>query len=409
MNNNNLRNGSLPRDIKKKNTSEIFRAMMGERDFSASYISEKTHISRLTVSKVIEEFCDMGIVIPVGKGNSTKVGGKRPNQYALNNKKYVIVVLGTIYLPYYGLLSLDGTVRITYGGRVRHNYDYNQYIEILANSIDKTLFDNSIESSDVLGIILANGGIIADNKRVVFNSNNPEWGNNLNIADDLKKQLKHNTDVYVENAAKIAANAFSSCDKFIGKKSAVLFVDYGISIVLMEDGKVLESAHNVTGELGHMCLEPSDDVVCGCGSKGCFESLISHDRMLSIIQKLPKKKKDEFMANYNGKDDIRTYILEEEKKGSEVAEQLSDYLAKYVGLALRNVYLAYDPSIIAIVGNISNGSEAFFNKIKKIITENRYLKDVEIDFEIEKRKVIEVISNGGTNMILHSTIKGCEE
>ena len=40
-------------------------------------------------------------------------------------------------------------------------------------------------------------------------------------------------------------------------------------------GELMRGAHAISGEIGHMNLDPVDGARCICGSRGCFEAMVS--------------------------------------------------------------------------------------------------------------------------------------
>ena len=84
--------GALPKDIKQKNDAEILRSIAGQRVFTVQDIANQTKISRLTITRALERFIEKGIVIQGGKGSSTSLGGKKPQEYSLNDGRYGISI-----------------------------------------------------------------------------------------------------------------------------------------------------------------------------------------------------------------------------------------------------------------------------------------------------------------------------
>ena len=84
--------GALPKDIKQKNDMEILRSLADLESFTVQDIANRTKISRLTITRALERFMEKGIVVQSGKGNSTSLGGKKPQEYILNPNRYAISI-----------------------------------------------------------------------------------------------------------------------------------------------------------------------------------------------------------------------------------------------------------------------------------------------------------------------------
>ena len=61
-------------------------------EYTANAISEQIGLSRQTVMKAIQFFVDKGIVVSTGKGDSTSIGGKRPELFSLAFDKFLLCI-----------------------------------------------------------------------------------------------------------------------------------------------------------------------------------------------------------------------------------------------------------------------------------------------------------------------------
>ena len=55
---------------------------------------------------------------------------------------------------------------------------------------------------------------------------------------------------------------------------AYLNLGTGLAAGIVLDGRLLRGGHGVAGEIGHIPVDPAG-VVCGCGQRGCLETLAS--------------------------------------------------------------------------------------------------------------------------------------
>ncbi len=397
--------GALPKDIKQKNDAEILRSIADQGVFTVQDIANRTRISRLTITRALERFMEKGIVVSLGKGSSTSLGGKKPQEYSLNHGRYVISIAPSGGETLVCLMSFTGEEIDQESFVFPAALTYEQFIENSAESVKKLIARNEIKEEKLYGIILCTGGII-DRKEGIFRiSSIPEWDDDLHAARDLSKKLGFDTHIEVENVSKVCSGILRFDSEVQGKRAAVMYADYGVSITLLEDGKTLESVNDVNGELGHMCLDPNDKEVCVCGSRGCFEVLISQKRIRKMTDELPEKEKEELLKHYDGRDDIRSYLLEEEKKGNRKAMELCSRMARYIGLAFRNVILAVDPDLFVIQGVFARASDRFLDEVRSVIRENKYLSDISVDIKRENRELSGMLKQGSMNIMLSSILE----
>lgn len=131
--------------------------------------------------------------------------------------------------------------------------------------------------------------------------------------------------VYLENDANLGVlgEAWQGVDK--GFRNVIgIVIGTGIGGGILIDGSLYRGAGNAAGEIGHIVMDISDvtsnvdsgndadnDVICGCGQRGCFEALASRR---AIARKLLRRKREQ------DPDDIRWH---ENNLGS---DQLADYV-----------------------------------------------------------------------------------
>ena len=398
--------GALPKDIKQKNDAEILRSLADLKTFTVQDIANQTRISRLTITRALERFMEKGVVVQAGKGCSTSLGGKKPQEYSLNHSRYAISVAPSSGKTLCTLMSFDGEVIDEKDFTFPSNLSYEKFIEQTADRIGKLLSEHRIPAEDFYGIILCSGGII-DPKAGIFRvSSIPTWDNDLHAAEDLSKKLGFDTNIIVENVSKVCSSMLRFDSEVQGRLAAVMYADFGVSITLLSDGKTPETANNVNGELGHMCLDSEDEEECVCGSKGCLEVLISQKRILKMISELSKDARIALLKDYDGKRDIRMYLFERYRAEDPEAVRLCRYMAKYIGLAFRNVCLAVDPDLFVVQGLFSYAPDRFFDEVRSVIRENKYLQGIDIDIRKEKRELSEMLKKGSLNILLSSVLEG---
>ena len=397
--------GALPKDIKQKNDMEILRSLADLESFTVQDIANRTKISRLTITRALERFMEKGIVVQSGKGNSTSLGGKKPQEYILNPNRYAISIAPSKGKTQCTLMSFDGNEIDMKEFPFPSNMAYPQFIKNAAACIRDLLKDNKIKEEEFYGIVLYSGGIIDPKEGVFTVSSIPEWGNDLHAAEDLRKELGKDYHIESENVSKVCSGMLRFNNDVLGKRVAVMYADYGISITLLEDGKTPDTVNNVNGELGHMCLDPNDEEICVCGSKGCFEVLISQKRIRKMIDALPAKERDLLLKDYDGKEDVRIYLLKKQGEGNAQADRLCEYMSRYIGLAFRNVILAFDPELFVIQGVFSYASKQFFDQVRSVIRENKYLANIDIDIRKESRELSQMLKKGSMNIALCSILE----
>lgn len=83
---------ACPADLKYSNRIQVIETFLSGGVYSANDISASIGLSRQTVMKSIQFFLRSGLLVSAGKGDSTNLGGKRPELFTLSQEKYFLCI-----------------------------------------------------------------------------------------------------------------------------------------------------------------------------------------------------------------------------------------------------------------------------------------------------------------------------
>jgi len=134
------------------------------------------------------------------------------------------------------------------------------------------LVDRSgIPSSKILGIGMAVAGLVDRQRRVIEYS--PDFGwHDADIIADLRKTVPF--PIVFDNVTRVMA--IGELHFGLGRTSdtfVCINVGYGIGAGVISEGKPFFGARGMSGEFGHIVVDPFSDARCMCGNKGCLEAL----------------------------------------------------------------------------------------------------------------------------------------
>ena len=265
--NNNVGSPACPADLKYGNRIQVIETFLSGGVCSTNDISATIGLSRQTVMKSIQFFLRSGLLISVGKGDSTHVGGKRPELFALSPEKYFLCItlwpqelrlhLFTIGQQLKGQICLsrplppDPKAAMDHVGRLS--------VELLEQY--------QIPPENLCAVSVSTAGTV-DYKtgRLKYSSQSPAWGTDVPLVSYLQPYFAPNTMIFLENAGKMTARPFLLEKDLAGKRVLVIFACWGLSSCLIEKGRILGGKNSLIGEIGHMIIDPSDPETCGCGS-----------------------------------------------------------------------------------------------------------------------------------------------
>ncbi|MBQ9518348.1 MAG: ROK family protein, partial [Firmicutes bacterium] len=190
--------------------------------------------------------------------------------------------------------------------------------------------------------------------------------------------------VYVCNEAKMTGYAELYYNKALYDKSYVaIYTLDGIAAGYIDKGKIMMGSHTLIGEIGHMTLDANDVEICQCGSCGCFERLVSIDRLYNRIINSPNYELS-VLYRYGAGLTLDNIFNAAENDGDELARETVRYIAKYFSMAIKNIIINIDPEIIIIQGSYASAGVYFHKQLTKNLGTFKYMpreNSVEITYD----------------------------
>lgn len=392
---------AVPSALKYRNRQLILDCFRDHQEHSVGDIVARTGISKLTVMRAIQFFCSKNILISSGKGESTELGGKRPEYFRFCCRKYLLTIM--LWPETLGLTLFDMNLheirRSSYSWiipatpELAFAFVREQAMALLAQA--------GIGCDDLYGVSLSTSGIVDYDSLVLkYSVHSPEWGNDIPVGHYLKSIFGDTPYYFVENAGKCISRAILEEQEHPDRRILVLFTAWGLSGALIQDGKILSGRDSLIGEVGHMILDPTDTERCSCGSCGCLERLVSISRLRKRIALDPppatsplSKVAPEaislnqlFFASRQEDPYARTYVT---------------YLADCFSALLRNVSLVFNPETVVFVGDYAIADEYFDQRMRLQFHQFHYLASGSpMDVHYDTRSLPELDARGGAAALL---------
>lgn len=189
---------------------------------------------------------------------------------------------------------------------------------------------------------------------------------------DLATALTEALDrpVILENDANAAAVGEMWLGAAHGRRTIVcVTLGTGVGGGIILEGKLWHGVNDSAGEIGHMCVEPFGDVVCGCGSRGCLEVYASATAIVRMAREgLPRDPSSVLNATDLTAESIFAAGMHGDPLALEVFHRMGDYL----GIGLANLINILNPEMIVIGGGVANGWELFEEHMRRQIDEHAF-------------------------------------
>jgi glucokinase len=226
-------------------------------------------------------------------------------------------------------------------------------IDRMVKTIQEAVAEAKLGMDDIVGVASGTPGPLDPDSGVVISAPNLGWEN-----VPLAKLLNHalNVPVFIENDVNIgtlgeaALGAGKGIDDLVG-----IFVGTGIGGGIVLDGKLWQGWRKTAGEVGHMILLP-EGPVCGCGRRGCAESLASRTAIERDIWAGIAQGRESLIPEIMKREDkgrLTSGILAEAlKKGDPLVSEVISRAQFYLGLLVASIVNFIDPEMVVLGGGV---------------------------------------------------------
>lgn len=286
-----------------------------------------------------------------------------------------------------GLFDEEGTM-IDKWEIVTHKEDGGeQILPDIAASIKGKNEEKNIATEDILGIGMGVPGPITE-EGVVLKCANLGWGI-FSVADEVTR-LTGVQKVKVGNDANVAALGEQWKGGGRGFNSIVMVtLGTGVGGGIVMNGKIVTGSHGAAGEIGHLTVNLHETRVCGCGKRGCLEQYSSATAIMrSAREKVANTDTPSLLRDYpeiTGKEIFDAY-----KAGDDMAEDVVNEFAEYLGLGLAHTAQVIDPEAFVIGGGVSKNGQVVAD-----ITKEKYEKNVMFALKDKEFRLAELGNDAG--------------
>lgn len=259
-----------------------------------------------------------------------------------------------------GLFSPDGTILDKWEIPTRTQDSGKEILPDVAASVEAKLTEKSIAKSDVIGVGIGVPGPV-DGQGVVRKAVNLGWG-----VFDAKAELEKLLGLPVEvgNDANVAALGEMWCGGGKGYQNLVLAtLGTGVGGGIIIDGKIVTGATGAGGEIGHICMNPSEEEACGCGKRGCLEQYASATGIVRLAnRKLAAVTEDSVLRT---QEISAKTVFDAVKAGDKVACEIAEEFGEYLGKGLAMIAAVVNPEAFVIGGGVSKAGDILCEYVTK--------------------------------------------
>lgn len=282
--------------LRRLNQRRVIESMLRLRRASRVELARASGMSQPTVSRIVDQLLDAGILV---EGNGTRSEGDSPSlgrpstPLALDNERprFAAIHLGVdktrlasipLHIEEQDQWAIEFTTPRTAD---RWSHELSQAC--------KQIRDRNLEAA-----VISLPGVVDQKAGRVFLSPNLRWTEHADLPA-LLSPICGLPLIFVQELAALAMGQLA----FEPATRDFLLIDFGsgVGAAAVAGGKLYSGPLPLSGEVGHIPVL-GNPRPCGCGSKGCLETLVSRKGLLATAaEKRAGRTWEELLASLNRK------------------------------------------------------------------------------------------------------------
>ena len=334
----NLKKANVARadTIRYINRQIVLNFIREKEPISRAEISHETALQRSTVSLIVDELKNRGLIYEVD-GEST--GGRPPTLLRLRaaGSMAIGVDVGTAQTT----LAVADLI-----GRVveKEMFETDPDIRVTFRRITTVIQKFVKTHVNIEGIGVCVPGLVDPETETALFIPHFKW-RNWPLCADLQEAFS--LPVTVDNDANAAALA----ELWLGRPEIrdvrdfiLVLVEEGLGTGIIFDGQVYQGVAGAAGEFGHMTIGKGAPVACAAGSEECWEAFASERAALARYRKRPGRADSQITFRE---------LINHALNGDAAAREALLETAYYLGLGISNLTKGLSPEAVIVAGDIA--------------------------------------------------------
>jgi predicted NBD/HSP70 family sugar kinase len=330
------------RDMRRSNRSVILTSIYRDGPLSRYQLGHQTSLSAASVSNLVGELLDEGIVEEAG---SVESDGGRPRVLLRVAPTFGYVVGAEVGETRVRVelfdLAMKVLATVVYPIETAAP-DPAQAVSHVLQGLAAVIEQAGVESAQILGLGVAVAGVVEGPVDAVVHAQTLGWD-----AVPLGAMLAAGTDIPIQ--VDNGANTLGQAEMWFGAgrgatDAVVALVGSGVGAALVTGGLSYRGTRSSAGEWGHTTIVYGGRR-CRCGAEGCLEAYVGAEGVLERFQFANEGRPAE------GGDEEAAFIgLLDSVGTSEVAAQVVEDTIGYLGAGFANLVNLFNPERIVLGG-----------------------------------------------------------
>lgn len=361
--------GKNGRQVRSHNRSAVLRHLLHQGVASRAQLAEWTGLSGTTITHLISDLVEQGIVLEEGAAPSGHLGRPRTALRLNPHARFAIGVhigIGTLRV---GLTNLKAELLQNVIVEFEPKQPWEQVLNRIADCV-LSLATRCKAPQTLLGVGVGASGLVDYQNGVNVFAPNLGW-HDVPMRDWLQERV--GLPVVVDNNVRAMALGEWLFGAYRGTSSlAFVYGRVGVGAGFIVNGSLLRGSGAGAGEIGHTVMIPNGGMLCSCGQRGCLETLVSESVLVRAAAALAAQHPGSLLAEYWQRADLPKPVdrlLEAARCGDPHALNLIETSSRYLGIALANIVNTLNPELILLGGLFAQGSDLFLPIAERVMRE----------------------------------------
>ncbi len=263
-------------ESRQHNSRLVLSTIYQSGEISRVEIARRTRLTRTTVSEIVSEFLETGLVIETGLAPST--GGKPATLLRVAENARLLIGVDLAEQEFCGAL-------VNLRGKIAHRLCLPVADSGAEAAIDQVfkLIEQLLELAEqpIIGIGIGVPGLMDPENRSVREAINLDW-HDLPLGDLLYRRFR--LPIHLANDCQAAAlGEMTFGDSHDCPNLMLIKAGRGVGAGIVLGGQIFYGDNAGAGEIGHIQVV-SDGALCRCGNHGCLETLVSSRALVQRAQ-----------------------------------------------------------------------------------------------------------------------------
>lgn len=333
-------------ESRQHNSRLVLNTIYQSEEISRVEIARRTQLTRTTVSAIVAEFIESGLVIETGLAPST--GGKPATLLRVDENACLILGIDLAESEFCGaVVNLRGKILEKLCLPVEANSSDGaltlgfNLIEQLLNMADQT----------VIGIGIGVPGLMNPSKGYVRQAVNLDW-QDLPLGDLINQRF--NLPIHLANDCQVASlGEFTFGENQNLRNLIVIKGGRGIGAGIVLNGQLFYGDNAGAGEIGHTQVI-ADGKACRCGNFGCLETIVSNRALMDQGRMVAP----DLVADFPS-------LVQAYHAGNAQVTSIVDNAALTLGRSIIHLISALNINHILIAGNLSRFGNGLLDPIRQ--------------------------------------------